>query len=144
MGILDGLNLPTLADTTKGGWRKDTPEPTRLEKKTADIRDERKEEAAWRKAIWRRDGGCCRWCHREVRKCLDLVPTRGECHHISGRVVKEIRWDVRNGLLLCATCHERLTGKVAEKHVLQSKHTFTVDGVQYVNGDKPMKFTRVA
>jgi 5-methylcytosine-specific restriction endonuclease McrA len=142
MGIFD--NLPTLDQTPRGGWRVKNPEPTRLEKRAADIRDERKEEAGWRKAVWKRDGGCCRWCHRSVEKCLDLKPTRGEVHHISGRVVKAIRWDARNGALLCATCHERLTGKVAEKHVIESRHTFTVDGVSYIDGSKRLKFTRVA
>lgn len=83
-------------------------------------------------------------CQRKVRKCLELVNERGEVHHVSGRVVKAIRWDRRNGILLCATCHERVTGKVAEKHLIESKHTFTIDGVQYLNANKPVRFQRVA
>jgi len=65
-------------------------------------------------------------------------------HHVSGRVVREIRWDVRNGLLLCASCHERITGKVAEKHVVISRHTFEIDGIAYINADKAVQFKRIA
>lgn len=142
MGIFD--SLPTLGDMPRGGWPKEKPEPSRLQAKEEKKRDEKKEEAAWKKAVWTRDESECRWCRRAVRKCLDLVADRGECHHVSGRVVKEIRWDRRNGLLLCATCHERITGKVAEKHVVTSKHTFAVDGISYINADKAVRFTRVA
>ena len=137
-------NLPTLDQMPRGGWPKDKPEPSRLQAKEEKKRDEKKEEAAWKKAVWKRDESECRWCRRAVRKCLDLVADRGECHHVSGRVVKEIRWDRRNGILLCATCHERITGKVAEKHVITSRHTFTVDAVAYINADKAVRFTRLA
>lgn len=141
MGFLD--SLPSLADVSR--TRRATAKgESRLQIKVKDAKDERKAEAAWKRAVWKRDGGHCRWCRREVRKCLDLVPDRGEVHHVSGRVVREIRWDVRNGLLLCASDHERITGKVAEKHLIESKHTFVSDGIAYINADKPVKFTRVA
>ena len=139
------LNLPTLAEVNAS--RRAQPkgaEPSRLQVKTAKASDERKEEAAWKKAVWKRDDKACRWCHRVCRQCLDLAPDRGEVHHVSGRVVRAIRWDRRNGLLLCASCHERITGKVAEKHLVISKHTFSVDEIAYINADKPVKFQRVA
>jgi hypothetical protein len=50
----------------------------------------------------------------------------------------------RNGALFCGACHERLTGKVAEKHLIESKHTFTVDHIAYINADKPCRFVRIA
>jgi hypothetical protein len=137
--------LPDLA--TEQQRRRATPKgaaPSRLQVKEAKRTDERKEETAWKRAIWKRDHGLCRWCHRVCRRCLDLAPDRGECHHVSGRVVREIRWDVRNGLLLCAACHERITGRVAEKSLIHSKHTFTVDSVAYLNANKPVRFQRVA
>lgn len=142
MGFLD--SLPTKAELDQ--QRRAKPkgaEPSRLQKKVADAKDERKEEAAWKKAVWKRDGGQCRWCHRTVSHSLSLVPERGEVHHVSGRVVREIRWDRRNGLLLCAADHERITGKVAEKHVIESRHTFSVDGIAYINADKPVRFARI-
>jgi hypothetical protein len=138
-------DAPTLAEMQ--ATRRAVPkgsEPSRLQRKVANAKDERKEEADWKKDVWKRDGGCCRWCHRVCVKSLSLVPERGECHHVSGKVVRAIRWDRRNGLLVCAVCHERLTGKVAEKHVLVSRYTFTVDGVSYINADKPVQFKRVA
>jgi len=94
--------------------------------------------------VWKRDGHCCRWCKREAIKTIELVGQRGECHHVSGKVVKAIKWDRRNGLLLCLSCHERITGKVAEKFLIHSRHTFSIDGIAYINADKPVRFQRVA
>lgn len=142
MGFLDSLSTMAEVNAERRAKPKGA-EPSRLQVKVANAKDERKEEAAWKTAVWKRDGGKCRWCRREVRRCLDLVPDRGEVHHVSGRVVREIRWDRRNGALLCAACHERVTGKVAEKHVIESTHTFAVDGIAYINADKPVKFTRI-
>lgn len=118
-------------------------EQSRLQVKAAKAKDDSKEERAFIKAVWNRDGSRCRWCGRKVVKCLELVPERGEVHHVSGRVVKAIRNDRRNGLLLCASDHERLTGKVAEKFLIHSKHTFTVEGIAYINADKPVRYQRV-
>lgn len=140
---LRNLNLPTLADTPRGGWRDGQPEPTRLQKKAAEDKDDRKAEAKWRAEVWKRDGGCCRWCHREVRKCLELVPTRGECHHVVPRVNRQTRWDPRAALLLCAACHERLTGKVNEKCVIVATHVFKVNGIEYPDASKRVRFKRV-
>lgn len=42
------------------------------------------------------------------------------------------------------TCHQRLTGKVAEKFLIHSKHTFSVDGIAYINADKAVHYKRVA
>jgi hypothetical protein len=139
------MDLPTLAEmrTTRQAKPKGA-EPSRLQQKVAHAKDERKAEDEWKKAVWKRDSGRCRWCRRECRRALALLPDRGECHHVSGRVVREIRWDRRNGILICAVCHERVTGKVAEKHVIESRYTFQVDGVAYINADKNVKFTRVA
>lgn len=144
MGFLDGLDLPALTDRQKERYA--TPKgaaPSRLQVKVAKAKDESKEEARWKRDIWKRDHGKCRWCGRRVRQCLELVPERGECHHVSGRVVLAIRWDRRNGLLLCASDHERLTGKVAEKFLIHSKHTFVVEGIAYINADKAVRYQRV-
>lgn len=136
--------LPTLAEVNAIRRAKQKgAEPSRLQVKAAKVKDESKDEQRWQREVWKRDAGKCRWCGRAVRKCLELVPDRGECHHVSGRVVVAIRWDRRNGLLLCAADHERLTGKVAEKFLIHSKHTFSIDGIQYINADKPLRFKRI-
>lgn len=119
-------------------------EPSRRELKAEKRTDEAREEKAWHKAITKRDVDECRWCHRKVVTCIDRLPERREHHHVSGRVVVAIRWDVRNGLQLCGTCHDRVTGKVNEKFLIHSKHVFVVDGVQYINADKPVRYQRVA
>lgn len=142
MGFLD--SLPTMAEVN--AVRRARPkgsEPSRLQVKAAKQKDEAKDEARWKRDVWKRDGGACRWCGRVVARCLDLRPDRGEVHHVSGRVVAAIRWDRRNGLLLCASDHERITGKVAEKFLIHSKHVFSVDGVQFINADKPVRYQRV-
>lgn len=58
--------------------------------------------------------------------------------------MRAIRWRRENGLTLCGACHDRVTGKVAEKFLIHSKHYFVVDGVQYINADKPVRYQRVA
>lgn len=103
-----------------------------------------KEERAWKRAIWIRDGGQCRWCKRKVEKRLDRVPERGECHHVVPRENRVTRWDPRAALLLCGVCHERVTGRVNERFVIVAKKTFTVDAVSYPNMNHPVTFKRIA
>lgn len=137
-------SLPTLAEVN--AVRRAKPkgaEPSRREEKAEKRTDEKREEKAWHKAIKKRDGDTCRWCERKVVDCLDRLPERREHHHVSGKVVKEIRWDVRNGAQLCGNCHDRVTGKVGERFLIYSKHTFTVDGIKYINASKPIHFKRV-
>jgi hypothetical protein len=136
------LNLPTLAELRA----KPVPCPkgeSRLQVKAQAIKDESKEERGWKREIWTRDGGKCRWCKRKVVKTLELLPNRGECHHLEPRENRVTRWDRRNGLLTCCSCHERLTGKVNERHVLIPTKFFVVDGVSYGNADYAVRFKRV-
>lgn len=146
MGALDFMkNRPTLADRPRGGWEKPKGEAlTRLESKTERRISETSKEKVWRAAVWARDKGCCRWCRRKVVKTISLVPGRAESHHVSGRVVRAIRWLRKNGILLCLECHQKVTGKVAEKWKLVAKKTFVVDGVAYADADHPVTFQRAA
>lgn len=137
-------SLPTLADVEASRRGKSFPKgASRLELKVEAKVDEKKAEARWKKEVWRRDGGRCRCCRRRVEKRPDLVPSRGECHHISGRAVRAVRWDVRNGLLVCKQCHDEITGAVGTKLVIESKHTFTVENASYLNADKKVRFVKV-
>lgn len=136
--------LPTLAEVEAS--RKGKPilkGESRLQRTVKEDRDEGKEEKRWKKDVWTRDHGRCRWCRRKVEKIIDRKPERAETHHVSGRVVLAIKWDRRNGLLLCLSCHERVTGKVNERFVIVPKKTFTVEGIAYANADKPVTFKRV-
>ena len=57
---------------------------------------------AWRAAVLKRDHCMCRLCH-------DGAPL--EVHHILPFSTHEAqRWDVSNGVTLCAPCHRRITG----------------------------------
>lgn len=135
------LDLPVL-NAQKG--RAVPKGESRLQVKAREDKQDVKAEDAWKKAVRKRDQMKCRWCKRTVVVCLDLIPERAEVHHVSGRVVKAIKFDRKNGLLLCSSCHERVTGKVSERHLVESSHVFTVAGVSYINADKPVKFTRIA
>ena len=145
MGILDHLNLPTLGEMQRQRTAKPKgAEPSRLQRKVAEARDERKDEDAWRKAIWTRDKGACRWCKRAVVRSLELRPDRGECHHVVPRENRVTRWDPRAALLACAACHERLTGKVGgERFVVVASRVFAVDGVEYPDCRHSVQFKRI-
>lgn len=144
MSLSDLLSkLPTLAE--QGRCAKAKHEiPTRLEERQAKRNDDSKAEDAWRKAIWKRDKGKCRWCRRECLKTLELRPERGECHHVTPRENRATRWDARSSLLVCLACHQRLTGKVGgERFVVVAAKTFTVDGVQYPDCSGAVNFKRI-
>lgn len=104
----------------------------RLDVKSAKDRQDRHAEREWKKAIWTRDEGRCRCCGKRVSKTLALIPLRGECHHVAGRSDRAVRWDVRNGILVCSRDHGRLTRY--ELRVV-CPASFTVDGRTYVNAD---------
>ena len=115
--------------------------PTRLAERTADLKDEKAAEKAWRKAVIARDGRICRCCKRTVIQQLALAPERLEVHHIAGRADQAVRWDVRNGMVCCARDHEQLQHyKIL---ILQAaKHRFKVGATSYTNASKPLIFKR--
>ena len=117
--------------------------PTRLAEKVVKAKDDAKAEAKWKRDVWARDGGRCRWCKRLVKKSLVLMPDRGEVHHVEPREHRPTRFDRRNGLLVCAACHERISGKVNEKFVIVSSKHFTLGGIEYLDADQPVRFRRV-
>lgn len=145
MGILDNLDLPDAADMPRGGWPDMNKQSSKSRREVNDekVVDDKREEKRWKKELRKRDGDECRWCGRKVVDCLDRLAERREHHHVSGKVVLAIRWDRRNGLTLCGSCHDRVTGKVAERFLIHSRHTFTVDDIAYINADKPLRFKRV-
>jgi hypothetical protein len=49
----------------------------------------------WRKAIRKKYHGRCGLCGEQGT----------EAHHVVRRAKKVLRWDIRNGVLLCALCH---------------------------------------
>ncbi len=64
-----------------------------------------KEYRHWRNTVLERDGFRCRKCHKYIKR-LDI-------HHIfSFTLYPELRFDVRNGLSLCASCHTKYKDKL--------------------------------
>ena len=106
-------HLLTVAEAraTRGAVQKGAM-ATRLEDKDADRKADEKKSKAFRAAVWKRDGGKCRICHRLVKRTLDLEPLRGEVHHLRGRnVTPADRYNVAAALLLCKTCHDNAGAK---------------------------------
>lgn len=102
-------------------------------------------EEKWKRKVRKLDDNHCRWCKRRVKVTIELLPERAECHHVAGRFPVAIRWDVRNGILLCNTCHERVTGKVNEKHIIVCLTFYEIEdeGV-FPNGRGAVEFKRIA
>lgn len=133
-------HLPTLASVAAARRGPITKGPSKLELKTADDRDDARDEKLWRKACIARDGKVCRRCQRVVVQQLELAANRLEVHHIAGRADRAVRWDVRNGLVVCGTCHDLLTRHLL--FILQAaKHLFTVGQTTYINASKKVTFS---
>ena len=83
--------------------------PTRLDERIADTRDEQADERRWRKGVIAHDGYVCRCCGRRVIQQLTLAANQLHVHHVAPRADQAVRWDVRNGMVLCAECHAYAT-----------------------------------
>jgi len=141
MGLRD---LPTMADVAASRRGPIAKGPTRLNARTADTRDEKAAEKAWRKGCIARDGKVCRVCKRKVVAQLALAPERLEVHHLASRRDKYARWQIWNGIVLCCECHGKLT-----RHKLfplqHAKDILTSEnGTTYIDAGKPIEFKEKA
>jgi predicted HNH restriction endonuclease len=109
-GSMSIRDLPTLAEMQ--AQRRATPKHalvTRLEQKADKQKADTKAMLAFRAAVFKRDGGKCRICHKKVVRTLALVANRAEAHHKRGRrVAPEDRYNVATALLTCAKCHQAI------------------------------------
>lgn len=109
------------------------------QKADADRKADEKALSTWRRAVQRRDGTVCRCCKRRVSSALTVAPERRECHHIAPRADAAVRYDRRNGLLLCLADHERI--ERGQLHLVQKAALmFRIGTKVYINGDKDVKF----
>jgi predicted restriction endonuclease len=141
MGALD--RLPTLAEQQQ--TRRAIPKyqiPSRLDEKTASDKDDARALDVWRKAVARRDRNRCRHCGVLTVPTLELQANRREIHHLRSRTDPVVRYDVRNGVVLCATHHSAVS-----RHrlfaVQPAADMFTAGRTlkKYLNGDSPrLKF----
>ena len=140
-------NVPYIADVE--AIRRGKPirkGPSRVSEKDEARKLDEKQLAAFRKAVWRRDKGLCRWCGVKVLKTITLTAKRGEVHHVAGRDDRAVRYDPRNGILLCRSpCHERVTGTVGAKVIIVGAKFFTVNGLarRYIDAGAKVRFSKV-
>lgn len=144
MGYFD--DLPTLADRPIPNLTKGT---SRLQDTKALAKRELIDEKRFKTEVWTRDKGRCRKCGRKVVKGIARVPERGEVHHLHGRE-GELRFEPRAAILSCCACHEQLTGRVAEKWIVEpatKAGTFVVQTkrgpITCIDARKKLKFTRI-
>jgi hypothetical protein len=104
-------------------------------------------EKAFKTTVWTRDRKRCRCCGRKVQKTMARVPERGEVHHLHGRG-GELRFEAKAAVLVCLTCHEKLTGRVSEKWTATGTRFFEVrdkSGVHdCIDARFPIHFLRAA
>jgi len=112
--------------------------PTRLDAAEADRKADEKALEAWKKGVRARDGKRCRCCARKVVVTLKLQASRAECHHVTGRAHKPTRYDIRNGLQLCATCHQRIEHN---EILIKSTQMFMIGNREYLDMTDPKAVT---
>lgn len=140
MGAFDFL--PTLAEVE--AMRKGKPiakGTTRLQDKEQKRKLTTVTEKDFRKDVWSRDKGRCRCCGKRVEKILDRVPERGEVHHIHGRT-GDLRFESKAAILVCLSCHERVTGKVNDKLVIVPTKTFPLGPGRYTDARRLVLFRK--
>jgi len=84
---------------------------------------EREKLKEWRKQVLLRDKGICQICKKK--------PNKPHCHHIIPREVKELRYDVMNGIALCFYHHK--VGK-------ESCHNNALWFSQWLRKNKPKQY----
>lgn len=140
--------LPTMAEVDASRIGKPIAKgKTRLDGVIADTRDEKADERRWRKAVIKRDGHICRCCKRHVVAQLAIAANRLEVHHVAPRADQAVRWDDRNGMVVCSECHEKLTphsGKLAFVILQAAKFLFTIGSKTYINAAEKVTFKEKA
>lgn len=138
------INAPTMAEVEAARRGRSFPKgATRLQDTTAQDKADAKADEKFRRDIFRLDKGICRCCLRKVERKLDRVADRAEVHHVHGRV-GVLRWLLKAALLLCATCHEKVTGKVNERLEVVGTKFFRLARKRLINAREKVTFRRVA
>ncbi len=101
------------------------------------------DEREFLKIVRERDRMHCRMCRRKVIVQLARDPKRAEVHHIHGRR-GVLQFEDRCALLVCQSCHEKLTGKVNEKFIVVGTAFLMIDGRERIDARQPVTFERVA
>lgn len=100
-------------------------------------------DAQFRKTVRLRDKERCRRCGRKTKVQLPRDPLRCEVHHIHGRLGK-LRHEDRCAICTCASCHEKLSGKVNERWRVIGTKFLEIDGQQRIDARAKVTFERIA
>lgn len=141
---LAALGVPTVAEIE--AERRGKPllkGPSRLEQKTEDRKLVMVTDGQFRKIVLERDHYRCRWCLCAVVRTTELVGNRAEVHHVHGRR-GILRHEDRCALLLCLSCHEKVTGRVNERWIIVATVTLEIDGRTLTDAREKVTFERVA
>ncbi len=139
---LSSLNLPTV-DDVNAKPRAVPKGPTRLQKIVEARPLTKVDDKAFKDAVWLRDKKRCRCCERKVLRIMGRTPERGEVHHLHGRT-GDLRFEADSAVLVCLGCHEKLTGRVAEKWIHIASKTYTTRQGTFTDARAPIKFQRAA
>lgn len=137
------MKAPDSLGTLQDQGRKDLTKPTKrdaLLAKDAARTARRMSEAIWRKAVDARDakdGFVCRWSGKKIARTIELRPDRAERHHLESRRNRSTRFDVRNGILVSLSTHQRF--EAHELTVIAGQTFHAADGNQYWNADAPLQ-----
>ncbi len=132
--------LPTLAEVAAARAGKPIPKGTTRLQDVVKARPLTKvTDKDFKQDVWTRDKNRCRCCGRKVQKILGRVPERGEVHHVHGRT-GDLRFESKTALLLCLTCHERVTGKVNDKLVIVPTKFVEIKGEKYTDARAKVTF----
>lgn len=132
--------LHTLADRPRHACPKGV---SRLQAKVAAKPVTQVTDAQFKKIVRTRDKLRCRRCGRKTVITLAHVPLRCEVHHIHGRL-GVFRHEDRCALIVCSSCHEKVTGAVAEKVVVVGTKFVNIDGQPRIDARATVTFERVA
>jgi len=122
------LAKPSKFERDVAKWKRQRAKDT---KKRKDAMRERVEWQLTCNAIFRRDGGACRACGREVKQVSANPLTRAETHHIVYRSAGGTD-DESNLVLLCAQCH-------ADEHAHLIRITGQGDGKLTITANTTMR-----
>lgn len=117
--------------------------PSRLERKVAAKPLKTVTDAQFKKAVRERDKMRCKRCGRKVKITMERDPLRAEVHHLHGRL-GVLRHEDRCAILVCGSCHEKLSGRVNERYIVVGTKFIEIEGQQRIDARAKVVFQRVA
>lgn len=100
--------LPTLGDQVGRPQPKDK---ARVVDRDAQRKADSQREVKFRNHVWRDSKYVCAFCGRRVKRTIELTADAGHVDHIKPRSTSPaLKFDPKNGRVLCANCHQKRHG----------------------------------